>query len=274
MTHGFSIDVEEWFDGFTQGSSVGYERRLRSAMDILIDLLEQFNTKATFFWLAGRANEHPDLVKQISQLGHEVGCHGLHHTPVYQSSCLDFRIDVSSATNILEDITGAKVRGFRAPYFSITKKTLWALDILADLGYEYDSSIFPMRHWRYGIAGYPSSIQTLSTPSGSIIEVPLSVRSSMGCMIPVSGGAYFRLYPYLLTQNNIRSLEKKGQQFIFYMHPWELDVHQPRLLRPTREQFPHYYGLNTTSPKLERLLTDFSFTTISTMLCSYTGGNV
>jgi polysaccharide deacetylase family protein (PEP-CTERM system associated) len=266
MKHSFSIDVEEWFDGMTQGRDNGFERRLESQVNDLLNLLEEYSTHATFFWLGSRAKEYPWLVSRVASLGHEIGCHGFNHVPVYNLTPMQFRTETTAATAMLEDMTGKKVAGFRAPYFSITRKSLWALEVLAECGYSYDSSIYPIRHWRYGIPNHPSSIHTISTPSGNIVEVPMVVRRIVGVNIPCSGGAYFRIYPYALTASNILVMDSLGKSVGFNIHPWEIDPGHPRIKRSFRERIPHYYSLKRTEIKLHRLLSDFSFTTIANVL--------
>lgn len=266
LHHSFSVDVEEWFDGLTQGRGTGYERRLQSQLDILLELLEQYETTATFFWLGSRALEYPKLVRRVEAYGHEIACHGLHHRPLYSMSPESFYAELDTATNILEEISGKKMAGFRAPYFSITKHSLWAFDILCQLGYKYDSSIFPIRHWRYGISGYSSEIHTMQTPSGELTEVPLPVRSFASLAIPRTGGAYFRIYPYWLTCSNIASAQEQGKSVVFYIHPWELDADHPVIHSSILETVPHYHSLEKTITKLHRLLSDFSFTSIAQAL--------
>jgi len=269
LQHSFSVNVEEWFDGLTQGRGTGYERRLQHQLEILLELLEQYQTKATFFWLGSRALEYPKLVRRVLAHGHEIACHGLHHRTLYSMSPESFYEELHTATNILEEISGKKVTGFRAPYFSITKRSLWALEILCELGYSYDSSIFPIKHWRYGIAGYSPEIQTIETASGKLTEVPLPVRSFASLAIPRTGGAYFRLYPYLLTCSNIASAQEQGKPVVFYIRPWELDVEQPVVKSSILETLPHYHSLENTVTKLHRLLSDFSFTTIAGVLAEH-----
>jgi polysaccharide deacetylase family protein (PEP-CTERM system associated) len=266
MRHCFSIDIEEWFDGLSQGRDHGFERRLEKQVNILLDLLGQYDTRATFFWLASRAREYPALVRTVASLGHEIACHGFHHRPIYQMQPAEFRNEAGDAKLILQDIIKDKIAGFRAPYFSITNRSLWAIDILAELEYTYDSSIYPTRHWRYGIPNYPSEIQTISTPSGNIFEVPLAVRKIAGYPVPLTGGAYFRLYPYALTRSNISSSAARGKSIVFNIHPWELDADHPRIKSTLRERLPHYYSLGSTIPKLYKLFSDFSFITIGQML--------
>jgi polysaccharide deacetylase family protein (PEP-CTERM system associated) len=266
MTHCFTIDVEEWFDGLTQGQGIGFERRLEQQIRLILDLLDEYNTRATFFWLASRGQENADLLKLVASLGHEIGCHGFHHRPVYQLTPVEFRTEAANAKQLIEGIIARQIVGFRAPYFSITDRSYWALDILAELGFAYDSSIYPTHHWRYGMPDFPCEIQTVRTPSGNIVEVPLSVRKIARYPFPITGGAYFRIYPYLLTKSNIASLDAQGKRIVFNIHPWELDTEHPRIQSSLRERVPHYYSLNSTIPKLHMLFSDFSFTTVRHML--------
>ncbi len=264
----FSVDVEEWFDGlYASRISPRYESRLRSQLEALLDMLDAHQTRATFFWLGIRAKAHPDLVALSASRGHEIGCHGLHHTPIYDLSPKQFRRDLTEATNTICQQIGKPVTSFRAPFFSITSRSYWALDILCELGYKYDSSIFPINHWRYGIPGFKAQMQILTTGSGKIVELPLPVRTFGRNTIPLTGGAYFRIYPYRFTKHNLlRSLKQKGP-IIFYIHPWELDAEHPRITgHSLRSILPHYYRLESTQRKLEKLLQDFSFGSIQQVL--------
>jgi len=163
------------------------------------------------------------------------------------------------ARETIEAITGRPVTAYRAAYFSITRQSFWALEVLAELGFRYDSSIFPIRNWRYGIPDFAPRPQQIKTPSGTILELPLSVRELGPVKLPISGGAYFRLYPYALTRSNFYEAEQGGRPVVFYIHPWELDPDHPRVRFDWRARLTHYTNLRSTKPKLGRLLADFHF---------------
>lgn len=265
--HAFTVDVEDWYHGATdQKIKVSAERRLHYGLGSLLDLLAECEAKGTFFWLGQAALDNPHLVKQVAEAGHEIGCHGLFHEFIYNMSPQRFRSDTKRAQEILADLTGKPVIAYRAPYFSITRKSLWALDILTELGFRYDSSIFPVKNWRYGILDFKPEPQQVHSSTGSIYEMPLSIRQVMGQNIPISGGAYFRLYPYILTRSNFLTAEREGRPVIFYTHPWELDPDHPQLSLHWKERLTHNINLRSTKTKLRRLLHDFSFTSLGDIL--------
>jgi polysaccharide deacetylase family protein (PEP-CTERM system associated) len=200
-------------------------------------------------------------VRRIHAAGHEIGSHSYWHRLVYEQSPDEFRRDVQESRDVLTDILGQRITSYRAPTFSITRKSLWALEILVEEGFEIDSSIFPVQHDRYGIADAPRGIHRRETPSGPIWEFPPAVVRAAGMNFPVGGGGYFRLYPFCLTRAGLRRVA--GQPFMFYTHPWEIDADQPRLSVASRlSRFRHYVNLSTTMRKLERLLETFRFVAV------------
>jgi len=231
IRHAFTVDVEDWYQGIPIAASAkaSAERRLERGLTRLLDLLAARQCRATFFLLGPIAVEYPTLVRELAHAGHELGCHGWSHDLIYTMTPARFREETRRAATVIEDLTGQPVRAYRAAYFSITEPALWALDVLAELGFRYDSSIFPVRNWRYGIDGFDPSPQIVATPSGPIYEFPLSVRRIAGRNLPACGGAYFRLYPYWLTRSNIRAAQQQGRPAVFYLHPWELDPDHPRV---------------------------------------------
>lgn len=261
MRHAFSVDVEDWYDGIpvSKETKAGAERRLDRGMDVLLGLLDEHRTRATFFLLGPIARDRPELVRRIAAGGHEVGCHGWSHDLLYEMGPERFRDETRRAADTISGITGEAVRAYRAAYFSVTESSLWALEILAELGFRYDSSIFPVRNWRYGIADFDPRPQRLDTPAGPICELPVSVRKVLGRNIAASGGAYFRIYPYALTRANLRASERSGLPVNFYLHPWELDPDHPRVPFHWKAKATHYVNLRTTEPKLRMLLRDFEF---------------
>ncbi|MBK9248536.1 MAG: DUF3473 domain-containing protein [Ignavibacteria bacterium] len=260
IEHTFTLDVEDWYHGIpiTQPR----EHRLEYGMNFLMELFERSSVKVTMFWLGDAAKQYPALLRQCADSGHEIGSHALHHTFVYDSNPKKFYEETKAAKSLLEDISGCEIRGFRAPYFSITRSSEWALEVLAQLGFQYDSSIFPMRNVRYGIPNFSREPIIIDTPSGKILEFPISVRAIASMALPVSGGAYFRLYPYFLTKLNLQHHEKLNRSAVFYFHPWEADPDHPRVAVDWKFRLTHYANLGTARQKLVRLFDDFSFTTL------------
>ena len=261
VRHAFTVDVKDWHQGIPVADDlrVSAEWRLKDSVQRLLEMLSEAGVRATFFWLGPAAERHPDLVKDTLAAGHEIGTHGWSHELLYLMDRDRFREETRRAMGVVEDITGLPVRAYRAAYFSITDRSLWALDVLAELGFLHDSSIFPIRNWRYGIPGFDPSPHQVHTPGGAICELPISVRDVGGRRIPVSGGAYFRIYPYALTYRNFVEAERAARPVVFYLHPWELDPAHPRVRFQRRAHLTHYARLASTEPKLQRLLEDFSF---------------
>ncbi|MBN2379592.1 DUF3473 domain-containing protein [candidate division WOR-3 bacterium] len=266
MKNALSVDVEEWFCGHIL--QVGLEGKGWEAQELralkntrkLLRILERHKTKATFFvlgWLVERVRE---IITEIEQAGHEIGIHGYAHVSITEMSSREFEADLVKALNVTRQVVRGKIYGFRAPHFTITKKTLWALDILAKHGLRYDSSVFPLSfHPDYGISDCELSIHQI-TPQ--MIEVPLSVVDFLGKRFPCAGGGYFRFYPYGMTKLFLTRCRREGRPIVFYLHPWELDPDQPRLNLPFYNRIRHYYNLDKIEYRLNRLLEDFSFTTI------------
>lgn len=259
LRHIFTVDVEDWYHGIPNVQIAANQRRLDCSLGLLLEILAEYKVKGTFFWLGEAAAENPNLVKQVASCGHELGCHGWKHQMIQSMTPQEFRKNTKHAADFVADLTGKPVLAYRAPYFSITQSTLWALEILADLGFIYDSSIFPIYNWRYGIPDFDTQPQQINTSRGSIYEVPLSVRRIFKQNIPVSGGGYFRLYPYKFTRSNFRALEEAGNHVVFYIHPWELDENQPPVSPSWKERLTNNINRLTTVPKLRKLLEDFDF---------------
>ena len=244
--------------------------RLETGLARLLGLLDAAGARATFFVVGWQADRTPALVREIARRGHEIACHGYSHRFVYRLDPAEFREEIRRSRGILEAIVGEPVVGFRAPFFSITADALWALDVLLEEGFHYDSSIFPVWNYRYGMPGAARRPGLFTTPSGaSLFEIPLStVRFPaaglpVGLNVPVTGGAYFRLYPYALTRALIRRLESSGERLIFYAHPWEYDPTHPRIrLSHPVAQLTHYANLDTMTDRTRRLLGDFRFVPI------------
>ena len=227
----------------------------------LLAIFEQFDVRGTFFVLGWVAERHPQLVRDIAARGHEIACHGYSHRLVYEQSPEEFYAETLRAKNLLEEITGSAVVGYRAASYSIVRESLWALDILVELGFAYDSSIFPVRHDRYGIPNAERVPHRLATLNGkSIVEWPLATARILGCRLPVAGGGYFRLLPYWLSRWGLASINRRElQPFIFYLHPWEVDPEQPRVSASWLSRFRHYTNLGKCEERLRRLLGEFRF---------------
>ncbi len=272
MMNAISFDIEEHFQvaAFDCAARRRHwntqESRVEQNTQVILDVLEERGIKATMFVLGWVAERNKTLVKRIVDAGHELASHGYGHELVTVQNPQVFRDDVSRAKKILEDIGGKSVLGYRAPTFSITKETEWALPILVEEGYRYDSSIVPIVHDYYGIPGANPSIHTLETHSGPIVEVPPSTCKFAGLKIPIAGGGYFRLFPYPLLKKLLRRVEAQGHPLIMYLHPWELDPGQPRMRGSFISQFRHYLNLDKVHGRLSKLLQDFSFGPIRSLL--------
>lgn len=264
-----TVDVEDYFQVAALSSAVkrnDWDRispRVEQNTHLLLDLFDEFDTKATFFTLGWVGERFPELVREIARRGHEVGCHGMDHQLVYTQSRHQFREETRRAKSVLEQAIGAAVIGYRAASYSITRKSLWALDELVSAGFVYDSSIFPVIHDLYGVPDAQRFIHYLKTPENSeIIEFPPTTARFLGRNLPASGGGYFRLYPYILSKWLLQTVEREGEPFIFYLHPWEVDPQQPRVNVGLKSRFRHYINLGRSLPRLRRLLADFDFGTV------------
>jgi polysaccharide deacetylase family protein (PEP-CTERM system associated) len=268
MIHAFTVDVEDWSNGIPipAVTKAALPSRLDRGLGLLLDLMGERGVRGTFFLLGPVAIGQPELVRRIAEMGHEIGCHGWSHDLLYEMSPDRFRAETQRALEAIRQITGREVQAYRAAYFSITRRSLWALDILAELGFRYDSSVIPVRNWRYGIPGFDPRPHLIQTTAGPIYEFPISVRSIVGQMLPIAGGAYFRIYPYALTRANFRWAERNGSPAVFYLHPWELDPDHPRVAFDWRARVTHYVNLRQTAPRLRRLLADFRFAPLGEVL--------
>ncbi len=261
MLNAITIDFEDWYQGLEIPMEVWhqYEDRMELAGRRILALLAAAKTRATFFVLGAVAERHPDLVREIVAAGHEIASHGHSHTLVYRQSPAAFREELRRSIGTLEEIGRTPVRGYRAPFFSITNDSLWALDVMAEEGIRYDSSVFPTKNPRYGIPDAPRWPHQIETKSGSIHELPISTWDLRGHRVPVGGGAYFRIWPYAVTRKAFRGLNRQSHPALFYLHPWEVDPDHPRIELPKRIGLTHYINLKATKDRLERLLRDFAF---------------
>jgi polysaccharide deacetylase family protein (PEP-CTERM system associated) len=260
-----TIDVEEYFqvsafDGVIATADWDrHESRVEATTMRLLDRLTQAGATATFFVLGWVAERHPALIRAIRDEGHEIASHGYGHQVLTALTPEQFRWDVRRSKTILEQLLGEPIRGYRAPSFTIMEETLWALRILVEEGYAYDSSIFPIWHDRYGLPGANPHCHRLMTSSGPIWEVPPSTAKLGAMRLPVAGGGYFRLWPYGMLRVWLRRLEREGHPLVVYLHPWEIDPDQPRVKGPLLSRCRHYLNLSKTENRLVRLLQDFQF---------------
>jgi polysaccharide deacetylase family protein (PEP-CTERM system associated) len=266
IVNAMTIDVEDYFhvsvfDGVVPRARwEEFESRVCANTARLLRLFADHGVTATFFILGWVAERHPQLVAQIASLGHEIASHGYGHRLVYDQTPSAFREDVRRSKGLLEDASGRQVLGYRAPSYSVTPRSLWALDILIEEGYRYDSSIFPIRHDRYGIPVSPRHPYLMRRRSGVLIEAPASTTAVGPVNLPIAGGGYFRILPYGWTRWGISRVNRReGRPAIFYLHPWEIDPQQPRLRAGRLSRFRHYRNLADTERRLKQLLADFKF---------------
>lgn len=269
-THYFSVDVEEYFQVSAFEGSVSrdlWERlpsRVEGSVYGILDLLARHHARGTFFTLGWVAERHPKMIRRIADAGHEVASHGWDHVRVTHQTPDEFRASIRRSKTCLEQLSGMPVLGFRAPSFSIVPGREWALDLLLEEGYRYDSSLFPIRRpGGYGYATAGRDPHVVERPSGKLDEFPPATLRQFGVNLPAGGGAYFRILPYALVQSAFRRFEGRGVPGTFYMHPWEIDPDQPRQHAPLSSRLRHYTGLSRTLPRLERLLSEFRFTAIA-----------
>jgi polysaccharide deacetylase family protein (PEP-CTERM system associated) len=272
VLNALTVDVEEHyqvsaFEPFVNRSDWdAHPSRVEDNTRRLMDLFDRHHVKGTFFVLGWLAERNPALVKEIAAAGHEIAAHGYSHRLVYEQTKEEFRQETQRVKHLLEDISGRLVRGYRAASFSITKESLWALDILGSLGYDYDSSVFPVRHDRYGIASAPRLPYRIRLAERSLLEFPPSTLELGPLRLPVCGGGYLRLYPLRFSRHAIQRLNADRASAVVYVHPWEVDPDQPRVKAPMAKSFRHYVGLNSMSRKLDLLLQAFRFAPMADIL--------
>jgi len=290
IVNAMSCDLEEYFQVQCCDGVIAPEAwdtmpsRLEPSTERVLALLDEAGVKATFFVLGWNAERHPDLVRRIAAAGHEIASHGYAHKMIPDQRPEEFRADVCRAKALLEDLTGRPVLGYRAPTFSITERSRWAIAILAEAGYRYDSSVFPIRHDRYGIPDAPRFLHELNgaecgmrgaecgvrnaegTDRPHLIEFPPTTLRVLGTNVPVAGGGYLRLLPARLILAALRRVNRLGHPAIVYFHPWELDPEAPRLPLRGLRRFRHYVGLARAAAKLRLLLRGLAFTTAATVV--------
>ena len=267
--HYFTVDVEEHFQVLALSPWMPramwdtQPSRVVANTERLLDLLDAHGARGTFFTLGWVAERRPELIRTISRRGHEVASHGWDHRRVTELTSGEFRDQARRSKAVLEDLAGHACVGYRAPNYSIVKGREWALDILVEEGYGYDSSLFPIARPGYGYAGAARDPWWIATAAGPLLELPPATLRRAGVNLPASGGAYFRLFPYRLVAAALRDCERRGVPGTFYIHPWEVDPAQPRLDVPLLTRVRHYGNLATVAPRLARLLAEFRFTAIA-----------
>lgn len=264
VINAMTVDVEDYFHvtAFAKTLDRGVwndlEYRAEHNTERVMQLFADAGVKATFFVLGWVAKRSPALIRKIHAAGHEIACHGMSHQLVYKQTREVFHHEAREAKLLLEDLAGCHVRGYRAASYSITNQSLWALDVLEELGFEYDSSIFPVHHDIYGMRHAPR--HPFNPGVGKLLEVPLTTVEILGNRLPCGGGGYFRIFPYALFKWGLRRVNSVDRlPGVFYFHPWEIDPGQPRLPAGWRSRFRHYYNLGQTEARLLRLLKDFSW---------------
>ncbi len=268
-----SVDLEEYFQVSNFERVIDRERwdalpsRVGDATARLLDLFDATGSRATFFVLGWVAERQGGLLREIARRGHEIACHGQDHALVYDLGPERFREDLRRARAAVEEATGEKVCGYRAPSYSITRRSLWALPILAEEGFAYDSSIFPIRHPRYGIPGFAPDPVRLDLGDGRALrEFPMTTLELGPLTLPLAGGAYLRFLPGALFRWGFGRLVRAGRPTVLYLHPWELDPEQPRQRVGLRVRVNHYFNLGRTEGRLRRLLQAHRFAPLGDVL--------
>lgn len=277
MLNALTIDVEDYFqvNAFAgvirQDQWESYPLRVDGNTRRILDMLDSFSISATFFILGWVAERLPALTKEIQRRGHEIACHGYGHQLIFNIGPDAFREDIRKAKQLLEDQCGQKVNGYRAPSYSITGKSLWALDILVEEGFTYDSSIFPVLHDTYGIPDAQRFPHMIQTGAGSLMEFPLTTLPlKLGwkdVRLPIAGGGYLRLLPSELIRRGINKINQQEKQpAVLYFHPWEIDPEQPRIKAGLKSRFRHYINLDKTEGKLSHLFKKVRFAPMGEVL--------
>ena len=265
MKHFFTVDVEEYFQVVAlapyapMSTWETFESRVEPAIDRLLALMAERGATGTFFTVGWVAERHPAMVKWIAAAGHELASHTYDHVRITHQTPDAFRASIRRTKQVLEDLTGAPVLGFRAPSFSIVRGTEWALDLLIEEGHTYDSSLFPVSRSGYGYVGGQRDPYWIDRPAGRLAEIPPATLQLLGKTLPAAGGAYFRILPPALVHAALRSAAGRGKPGTFYIHPWEWDQGQPRLAVPVLTRVRHYGGLGGVFGRIGRLLEQFQF---------------
>ncbi len=273
MKNILTVDVEEWFHPealqhrFPPETWPNQPARIEPLMERLLDLFEEHGARATFFVLGWVAEHHAPLVRQMVERGHEVATHSYGHRMADKLEPERFKEDLNRSIEILQDITGKNILGFRAPTFSVSKKTFWVFDVLAEAGLRYDSSIYPIWHDRYGVPQAPRFVFEVQTHKGAkILEFPMPTLRFFGKNFPFGGGGYLRLFPLRFTTMAIRHFNKSGHPAIIYMHPWEFDTDQPKVAMGRLQSLRHYGNIGRNFQKVTALLKSFKWTNFQNYL--------
>jgi polysaccharide deacetylase family protein (PEP-CTERM system associated) len=278
VIHAMSVDVEDYFHVAAFAKAVSPSQwdsmpsRVVNNTNKLLDIFDEKGIKSTFFVLGWVAEREPELVKRIASRGHEIASHGYSHQLIYSQTQAVFREETYKSKAILEDIIQQPIHGYRAASYSITKKSLWALDILSELGFTWDSSIFPIYHDNYGIPDTPTNPYQIKLRTGkTLTEFPITAANAFGLSIPAAGGGYFRQFPYVVFKKLFQMASENGQvPKIFYLHPWEIDPDQPRFENASWfSRFRHYTNLDKCESRLNRLIDDFQFGTMTESLANF-----
>lgn len=268
-----SVDVEDYFqvEAFArQVSRTDWDRypsRVVANTQRTLGLFDEFGVKGTFFVLGWVARKFPALVAEIQSRGHELACHSFWHRPVYTLTPEAFREDLRESRDAIQQAGGAAVVGYRAPTWSITAQSMWALDVLVEEGFVYDSSIFPIRHDLYGIPGAQRFPYRLKTQSGELMEFPPATVKVWNSILPSAGGGYLRILPFPYTRWALRRVAAEdGRAVVMYFHPWEIDPAQPRIQSRAKSRFRHYTNLGEMEPRLRRLMQAHPFQSFRTVI--------
>ena len=267
IANALTVDVEDYFQVSALAPHIPHSEweripcRIERNVEAILSLLGESGAQATFFTLGWIAERYPALVRRIVGAGHELASHGYGHLRIHEQTRAEFAQDIRRAKSLLEDIAGTEVRGYRAPSFSIGKKTLWAFDCIAEAGYRYSSSVYPIRHDLYGM---PEAPRFPYSPREGLLEIPITTARVLKQNLPAGGGGYFRLLPYCISRLFLRTVNRRERRpAVFYFHPWELDPGQPRVTGTSlKTRVRHYLNLHRTQPRLQRLLRDFRWRTI------------
>jgi polysaccharide deacetylase family protein (PEP-CTERM system associated) len=281
MTHVLSVDVEDYFQVEAFAGSVDrkewhrWPSRVVANTHRVLDLFDQHHAKGTFFFVGWVAERFPHLVREVQSRGHELACHSYWHRTVYSLTPHEFREDTRQAKQAIEDAAGTPIAGYRAPSWSITKSCLWALDILAEEGFTYDSSIYPIRHDLYGVPGAQRFPYTHDCAKGlKLREYPPATLRFLGANFPAAGGGYLRIFPSAFTELAFRTFEKQyGERVVVYLHPWELDPEQPRINAPAKSRLRHYTNLKHMHAKLNTVLQRRKFQPFKDVMAAEAAGD-
>jgi polysaccharide deacetylase family protein (PEP-CTERM system associated) len=279
-THVLSVDVEDYFQveafagSVDRGSWEHWPSRVVANTQRVLDLFDEHNAKATFFFVGWVAARFPYLVREVQSRGHELACHSYWHRTVYSLTLDEFRKDTQQAKQVIEDAAGVPITGYRAPSWSITKSCLWALDILAEEGFTYDSSIYPIHHDLYGVPGAQRFPYTHACANGlEIREFPPATLRFLGANFPAAGGGYLRILPSAFTELAFRTFENKyGERVVVYLHPWELDPEQPRINGPLKSRMRHYTNMRHMHAKLNTVLSRRKFQPFKSVMTAEAAG--